>query len=46
MDEIDRLRDLKQKALTKNVKHRVEKRISKMEGFLNGQTTEVLEYDE
>ncbi len=46
-DEIDRLRELKQKALTESAEREgLKKRIAEMEEFLNNQTVEVLEYDE
>lgn len=46
-DEIDRLRELKQKALTESAEREgLKKRITEMREFLNSQTTEVLEYDE
>lgn len=46
-DEIDRLRELKQKALTESAEHEgLKKRISEMKDFLNNQTVEVPEYDE
>lgn len=46
-DEIDRLRELKQKALTESAKREgLKKRIAEMKDFLNNQTVEVLEYDE
>ena len=46
-DEIDRLRELKQKALTESAEREgLKKRIAEMREFLNSQPTEVLEYDE
>lgn len=46
-DEIDRLRELKQKALTESAEREgLKKRISEMKDFLNNQTVEVPEYDE
>ena len=46
-DEIDRLRELKQKALTESAEREgLKKRIVEMREFLDSQTTEVLEYDE
>jgi DNA-binding SARP family transcriptional activator len=46
-DEIDRLRELKQKALTESAEREgLKKRIEEMREFLNSQATEVLEYDE
>lgn len=46
-DEIDCLRELKQKALTESAEREgLKKRISEMREFLNSQPTEVLEYDE
>ncbi len=46
-DEIDRLRELKQKALTESAEREgLKKRIAEMKDFLNNQTVEVLEYDE
>ena len=46
-DEIDRLRELKQKALTERAEREgLKKRIAEMREFLNGQSTEVTEYDE
>lgn len=46
-DEIDRLRELKQKALTERAElEGLKKRIAEMREFLNSQTREVLEYDE
>ncbi len=46
-DEIDRLRELKQKALTESAEREgLKKRIAEMREFLNSQATEVLEYDE
>ena len=46
-DEIDRLRELKQKALTESAERDgLKKRIAEMKNFLNNQTVEVLEYDE
>ncbi len=46
-DEIDRLRELKQKALTERAKQEgLKKRIAEMREFLNSQIVEVLEYDE
>lgn len=46
-DEIDRLRELKQKALTESAEREgLKKRIAEMKNFLNNQTVEVLEYDE
>ena len=46
-DEIDRLRELKQKALTESAEREgLKKRIVEMKDFLNNQTVEVLEYDE
>ena len=46
-DEIDRLRELKQKALTESAEREgLKKRIDEMREFLNSQTTEVSEYDE
>lgn len=46
-DEIDRLRELKQKALTESAEREgLKKRIAEMREFLNSQTTEVVEYDE
>lgn len=46
-DEIDRLRELKQKALTESAEREgLKKRIAEMREFLNGQSTEILEYDE
>lgn len=47
VDEIDRLRELKQKALTESAEREgLKKRIAEMREFLNSQTTEVSEYDE
>ncbi|MDD3206536.1 MAG: recombinase zinc beta ribbon domain-containing protein, partial [Lachnospiraceae bacterium] len=46
-DEIDRLRELKQNALTESAEREgLKKRIEEMREFLNNQTTEVSEYDE
>lgn len=46
-DEIDRLRELKQKTLIESAEREgLKKRIVEMREFLNSQTTEVLEYDE
>lgn len=46
-DEIDRLRELKQKALTQNAEREgLKKRIAEMREFLNSQTAEMSEYDE
>lgn len=46
-DEIDRLRELKQKSLTESAEREgLKKRIAEMREFLNSQPTEVLEYDE
>ncbi|MGN8961557.1 zinc ribbon domain-containing protein [Bariatricus sp. HCP28S3_D3] len=46
-DEIDHLRELKQKALTESAEREgVKKRIAEMREFLDSQATEVLEYDE
>ena len=46
-DEIDRLRELKQKALIESAEREgLKKRIAEMKDFLNNQTVEVLEYDE
>lgn len=46
-DEIDRLRELKQKALAESAEREgLKKRIVEMKDFLNNQTVEVLEYDE
>lgn len=46
-DEIDRLRELKQKALTESAEREgLKKRIEEMQEFLNSQTTDILEYDE
>ena len=46
-DEIDRLRELKQEALTEIAEREgVKKRIAEMREFLDNQTTEILEYDE
>lgn len=46
-DEIDRLRELKQKALTESAEREgLKQRIAEMREFLNSQTTEILEYDE
>ena len=46
-DEIDRLRELKQKALTESAEREgLKKRIAEMKDFLNNQNVEVLEYDE
>lgn len=46
-DEIDRLRDLKQNALAESAEREgVKRRVAEMREFLNGQTTEVLEYNE
>ena len=46
-DEIDRLRELKQKALSESAEREgLKKRIAEMKDFLNNQTVEVLEYDE
>jgi len=46
-DEIDRLRELKQKALTESAEREgLKKRIEEMREFLNSQTTDILEYDE
>lgn len=46
-DEIDRLRELKQKALTESAeREELKQRIAEMREFLNSQTTEILEYDE
>ena len=46
-DEIDCLRELKQKALTESAEREgLKKRIAEMREFLNSQPTEVLEYDE
>ena len=45
--EIDRLRELKQKALTESAEREgLKKRIAEMREFLDSQTTEVPEYDE
>ncbi len=46
-DEIDRLRELKQKALTERVEREgLKKRIAEMREFLNSQIMGVSEYDE
>lgn len=46
-DEIDRLRELKQKALAEGAEREgLKKRIAEMREFLSSQTTEVSEYDE
>lgn len=46
-DEIDRLRELKQEALTESAEREgVKKRIAEMREFLDNQTMEILEYDE
>lgn len=46
-NEIDRLRELKQKALTESAERNgLKKQIAEMREFLNSQTTEVSEYDE
>lgn len=46
-DEIHRLRELKQNALAESAERKgLKKRIAEMQEFLNGQATEVLEYDE
>ncbi len=46
-DEIERLRELKQKELTESAEREgLKKKIAEMEEFLNNQTMEVLEYDE
>lgn len=46
-DEIDRLRELKQKALTESAEREgLKKRIAEMREFLEQQSTEVTEYDE
>lgn len=46
-DEIDRLRELKQKALTESAEREgLKKRIEEMREFFDNQTTEVSEYDE
>lgn len=46
-DEIDRLRELKQEALTESAEREGgKKRIAEMREFLDNQTTEILEYDE
>jgi len=46
-DEIDHLRELKQKALTESAEQEgLKKRITEMRDFLTSQTTEVSEYDE
>lgn len=46
-DEIDRLRELKQEALTESAEREgAKKRIAEMREFLDNQTTEILEYDE
>ena len=46
-DEIDRLRELRQKALTERAEREgLKKRIAEMREFLNSQTMEILEYDE
>lgn len=46
-DEIDRLRELKQKALVESAEQEgLKKRIEEMREFLNSQTTDILEYDE
>lgn len=46
-DEIDSLRELKQKALTESAEREgMKKRIEEMREFLNSQVTEVVEYDE
>lgn len=46
-DEIDHLRELKQKALTESAEREgLKKRIEKMREFLNSQNTDILEYDE
>lgn len=46
-DEIDRLRELKQKAFTESAEREgLKKRIVEMKDFLDNQTVEVLEYDE
>ncbi len=45
--KIDRLRELKQKALAESAEREgLKKRIVEMREFLNSQTTEVSEYDE
>lgn len=46
-DEIDRLRELKQKALTERAEREgLKERVAEMKDFLNNQTVEILEYDE
>jgi len=46
-DEIDRLRELKQKTLAESAEREgLKKRITKMWKFMNSQTTDVSEYDE
>jgi len=46
-NEIDRLRELKQKALTESAERNgLKKRITEMREFLNSQNTELSEYDE
>ena len=46
-DEIDCLRELRQKALTERAEREgLKKRIAEMREFLNSQTMEILEYDE
>ena len=46
-DEIDRLRELKQKALTESAEREgMKKRIAEMREFMEQQPTEVTEYDE
>ena len=46
-DEIERLRELRQKALSESAEREgLKKRIAEMKDFLNNQTVEVLEYDE
>ena len=46
-DEIDRLRELRQKALTERAEREgLKKRIAEMREFLNSRTMEILEYDE
>ena len=46
-DEIDRVRELKQKALTESAEREgLKKRIAEMREFLEQQPTEVTEYDE
>lgn len=47
VDEIHRLRELKQNALAESEERKgLQKRIAEMREFLNSQSTEVLEYDE